>query len=408
MAQQKQETLLFKVSILSIAVMQATAQAVGGILNTMAAALPNVDASAISSLSTVPNLGCLAGLFLSPFICKAIGEKKTTIIGILGSIVAGCAPMVLSDFSMIYISRLLLGFFFGLYTPLIVVLLSRFYQGDELAKMVGYENAIGSVGSSICSLVAGFLVVMGWRAGFAVYLLSVIPLVLFTLFVNLDDDTSATDETAASEDQPKAANQTKSSIPVAVYGLAAFLFCFFIFQLPMAYNLGNRVFESGVAGTSQESASTIASTIYSFFTLIGIPISILFGSIRQRLGAWTLPVALAFNAVGFGLLAFGTSVPVLFIGGLCSGVAFATVVPYAYTRVAEVSPADVVGTATTIAMICLNVGVFCSPFVLPKVASMIGDGSPHLIMMVSMCGFAAFSVVMALVAMFSKSDQQAA
>ena len=69
MTARKQDSLIFKISILSIAIMQATAQSVGGILNTMAAALPNVDANAISSLSTVPNLGCLAGVVLSPFAC---------------------------------------------------------------------------------------------------------------------------------------------------------------------------------------------------------------------------------------------------------------------------------------------------------------------------------------------------
>ena len=401
----KQDSAIFKASILSIAVMQATAQSVGGILNTMAEALPGVDANAVSSLSTVPNLGSLAGIFLSPIACKIFGERKVTIFAILGSILAGCAPMVLTDFTAIYISRLLLGFFFGLYTPLIVVLLSRFYEGDELANMVGYENAIGSVGSAICSLVSGYLVSMGWQAGFSIYLLSVIPLVLFTLFVKLDDKpTQAAQEDASAATQPT----EKGKIPMAVIGLAAFLFCFFIFQLPMAYALGNRVFESGVAGTTQAEASTMASTIYSFFTLVGIPVSILFGNIRKRLGAWTLPFALACNVIGFGLLAFGNSVPMLFAGGIMSGVAFATVVPYTYTRIAEVSPANVVSTSTTIAMLCLNIGVFCSPLVLPRVAAAIGDGSAHTIMTISCCGFAVFAVVMAIVTMLTSKKQQAA
>ena len=403
MATRTQDSAIFKASILSIAVMQATAQSVGGILNTMAEALPGIDANAVSSLSTVPNLGSLAGIFLSPIACKIFGERKVTIFAILGSIIAGCAPMVLTDFTAIYVSRLLLGFFFGLYTPLIVVLLSRFYEGDQLANMVGYENAIGSVGSAICSLVSGYLVSMGWQAGFSIYLLSVIPLVLFTLFVKLDDEPAR----AQQDDQAADAPKEKGSIPPAVIGLAAFLFCFFIFQLPMAYALGNRVFESGVAGGGQAEASTMASTIYSFFTLIGIPVSIFFGTIRQKLGNWTLPFALACNVLGFGLLAFGNSVPMLFAGGIMSGVAFATVVPYTYTRIAEVSPANVVSTSTTIAMLCLNIGVFCSPLVLPRVAAAIGDGSAHTIMTISCCGFAAFAVVMALVTVLGSKKQQA-
>lgn len=404
MATRTQDSAIFKASILSIAVMQATAQSVGGILNTMAEALPGIDANAVSSLSTVPNLGSLAGIFLSPIACKIFGERKVTIFAILGSILAGCAPMVLTDFTAIYISRLLLGFFLGLYTPLIVVLLSRFYEGDQLANMVGYENAIGSLGAAACSLVSGLLVSMGWQAGFSIYLLSVIPLVLFTLFVKLDDEPSqAAQQNAASDTQLT----EKGKIPAAVIGLAAFLFCFFIFQLPMAYALGNRVFESGVAGTTQAEASTMASTIYSVFTLVGIPVSILFGTIRQKLGSWTLPFALACNVIGFGLLAFGSNAFMLFAGGIMSGIAFATVVPYTYTRIAEVSPANVVSTSTTIAMLCLNIGVFCSPMVLPRIAAAIGDGSAHTIMTISCCGFAVFAVVMALVTILGSKKQQA-
>ena len=395
MSQRKQDGMLFKVSILSIAVMQATAQAVGGILNTMAASMSDVSAQAIQSLSTMPNAGCLAGLLLSPLACKVLGEKRTTVIGIVLSIIAGCTPMVLSDFTPILVSRIVLGFAFGLYTPLIVVLLSRFYKGDQLAGMIGIENAVGSVGSAICSLVSGLLVVLGWQAGFSIYLLSVVPLVLFTLFVNLDDEKGfSEDQAQAAEVAPKA----KAHVPAAVWGIGFGLFAFFVFQLPMAYALGTRIFESGVAGTSQESASTIASTIYSFFTIIGIPISIFFGAIRKRLGTFTVPVALAFNALGFGLLSFGTSVPVLFAGGICSGVAFAIVVPYAYTLVAEVSPAESMSTSTTIAMVCLNVGVFCSPFILPTVSGAIGDGSAHVVMLISTCAFAVFAIFAAFVA----------
>ncbi|AWE42090.1 hypothetical protein DDD63_04210 [Actinobaculum sp. 313] len=444
MAQQKQDRLIFKVSILSIAVMQATAQSISGILNTMAEAMPHVDATSISSLSTVPNLGCLVGLFLSPILCKVFGERRVTIVGLLGSILAGCAPMVLGTFVPIYVSRLLLGFFFGMYTPLIVVLLSRFYRGDQLARMIGYENAIGSIGSSLCALVAGFLVVMGWQAGFAIYLLSAVPLVLFTLFVRLDDrqaddsneqganavgdsqaDTADRSYPAAETGDEQATGQadgvvaarnsdateqpsTDSSaaagrprVPAAVWGLGAFLFCFFIFQLPMAYALGNRVFESGVAGDSQTTASTIASTIYSCFTIIGIPVSIFFGAIRKRIGAWTLPFALACNIIGFAALAYGSNTTLLFAGGLFSGVAFALVVPYAYTRVAEVSPPEVVSTSTTVAMLSLNLGVFCSPLVLPRIAAAVGDGSAHLVMLISTVAFLIFTVIMSIVAVTS-------
>ncbi|MFZ2756639.1 MAG: MFS transporter, partial [Atopobiaceae bacterium] len=395
MPERKQDKLLFKVSILSIAVMQATAQAVGGILNTMAASMPDVSAQAIQSLSTMPNAGCLAGLLLSPLACKALGEKRTTVIGIVLSIVAGCAPMVLADFTPILVSRIVLGFAFGLYTPLIVVLLSRFYKGDQLAGMIGIENAVGSVGSAICSLVSGLLVVLGWQAGFSIYLLSAVPLVLFTLFVNLDGESGQDPEAS---DAAASAPKAKAHVPAAGWGIGIGRFAFFVFQLPMAYALGTRVFESGVAGTTQEGASTMASTIYSFFTIIGIPVSLLFGAIRKRLGVFTVPVALAFNAVGFGLLAFGASVPALFAGGICSGVAFAVVVPYAYTLVAEVSPAEAMSTSTTIAMVCLNVGVFCSPFVLPTISSAVGDGSAHFVMLISTCAFAAFAVAVSLVA----------
>ena len=77
-----------------------------------------------------------------------IGSKKTVLLGVITYFVFGTMPLYLNNYNLILGSRVLLGVGSGLFSALAISLLSRFFQGPTLFKMLGYQNATASVSST--------------------------------------------------------------------------------------------------------------------------------------------------------------------------------------------------------------------------------------------------------------------
>lgn len=99
-----QDHLIFKISLLSISIFLMMAPAIAPALPLMYNAFPGVE-----MLSTIPNIGIVIGLFVSPFLIKFIGEKATIIAGLLITLIAGTFPMYMTAYSPILVSRFLIG-----------------------------------------------------------------------------------------------------------------------------------------------------------------------------------------------------------------------------------------------------------------------------------------------------------
>lgn len=177
-----QDHLIFKISLLSISIFLMMAPAIAPALPLMYNAFPGVE-----MLSTIPNIGIVIGLFVSPFLIKFIGEKATIIVGLLITLIAGTFPMYMTAYSPILVSRFLIGAGIGLFNSLAVSLIPQFYGNDEdkLATMVGFQNVMGSLGAAIASFLISWLLTISWHAAFAIYFLVIPVLILFTIFVPL-------------------------------------------------------------------------------------------------------------------------------------------------------------------------------------------------------------------------------
>jgi MFS family permease len=148
-----QDSWMFKISLLSISIFLMMAPAIAPALPLMYNAFPGVNKAGVETLSTVPNIGIVIGLLISPFLIKLMGQKATILTGLIVTLLAGTFPMYSSVYTLILISRALLGFGIGLFNSLAVSLIPQFYSKDEdeLATMVGYQNVMGAVGAAIAA-----------------------------------------------------------------------------------------------------------------------------------------------------------------------------------------------------------------------------------------------------------------
>ncbi len=146
-----QDHVIFKISLLSISIFLMMAPAIAPALPLMYHAFPGIDKAGVEMLSTIPNIGIVIGLLISPFLIKLMGEKPTTITGLVITLLAGTFPMYATAYTPILISRFLIGAGIGLFNSLAVSLIPQFYSSNEekLATMVGYQNVMGSLGAAL-------------------------------------------------------------------------------------------------------------------------------------------------------------------------------------------------------------------------------------------------------------------
>lgn len=357
MKERKQDHLIFKISLLSISIFLMMAPAIAPALPLMYNAFPGVDKAGVEMLSTVPNIGIVIGLFVSPFLIKLMGEKTTILTGLIITLVAGTFPMYATAYTPILISRFLIGAGIGLFNSLAVSLIPQFYSDDEekLATMVGYQNVMGSLGAAIASFLISWLLTISWHAAFAIYFLVIPVLILFTLFVPLPREK----KTEVDQAKPK----QKQTINGKVVLIAILMFFIFMFYMPMSFKIPALVVQEKLGTVSAFSALTGA------LNLVGIPVGASFGFFFKKLHDKIFPIGFTLVAIGFFMISTAVNFAMLAVGCLILGIGFGLGVPYMYNWLDWSAPANSVNLATTIVLVLVNVGCAISPMIINAITS---------------------------------------
>ncbi|ASG78772.1 MFS transporter [Lactiplantibacillus pentosus] len=379
----KQDRFIFKASLLSISLFLMMAPQIASALPLMYHAFKGVQAAGVQTLSTIPNFGIVAGLLISPFMVRWFHEKATIIIGLLVTLIAGTFPMYASAYVPILISRFLIGLGIGLFNSLAVSLIPQFYKRDEdeLARMIGYQNVMGSVGAAIASFLVSYLVTISWHAAFAIYLLVIPVLILFALFVPLPH-TAAPRQTNQTE--TKATGSHQINRPVVVISILMFLV--FTFYMPFSYELPSLIVNEGLGNAST------AALIAGLSTLVSIPIGASFGFFFKRLHDRIFPLGFVLVAAGFLLIAVATNIIFLFIAVVILGFGFGLGVPYLYNWLDWAAPEQSLNLATTIVLVLVNIGCFVSPTIMDALAGAVGHGTPRGMMVLSGVAFICIAI----------------
>lgn len=359
---------LYKTSLLSFSLLAQTIPLAAVANPSLMSSFPDQSATQIQMLGTVPNFAAIICTFLSSFIARKVGAKKTVILGIVLFLIGGVVPAMCNSYFEILILRLIMGCGAGLFSPFTVSLIYRLYKGDDLNNMLGYQNSVQNIGSAAFAFVLGALVANGWRMVYWAYIFAIVPLFLFGSFVKLPKD-----------DQEQAGNvaHTRTTTNIKVLGFMLLTILTFIMFSVITVNLAGYVVSKHITTTS------VASILIACISIASMVSSALFGKIVRVLRSFVLAVTFFGIAIGFILLFTAKTVAVLTAGVIVAGFFFGWYFPQVFMRLEQVAP----NFSTSLVLIGVNVGVFLAPAVMNGIAGMLGQVSAEMVFRVSACGF---------------------
>lgn len=345
------KSILFKASLLSISMVIAGGPAASFLIPLIQASFTNQSTSAIELIATIPNFGILLFVLLSNFVLKVIGRRNTVLLGLSIALVSGLIPVIADNYYLILLSRFFFGVGIGMYNALAVSLITQLYDGNEQASLMGFQSALSFIGSTTMTLIVGHLTKFGWHTSFLAYALTLLPLVLFALFVKIPESEFETNEPLEKE------KKAKETVNMATIGMMILAFTIFALFFVIMLKSATFLVETGI-GKPEDAAKTL-STI----TMVGIGVGLLYGKIYKVLKQWVLPIGLTGMGLGFMIILFSNSVAMVMVGTIVSGLFYSMAAPFLFMLVGKLAPKNSINLATALYLVGVNLGVFLSPII---------------------------------------------
>ncbi|WP_288394869.1 MFS transporter [uncultured Vagococcus sp.] len=350
---------LFKASLLSISLVLVAGPVISSLIPLMQASFPDQSISSIELIATIPNFGILIFVLLSNIFVKFLGKKNTVLLGLLIALIAGVIPVFIENYTVILVSRFMFGAGIGLFNALAVSLITELYSGDEQASLMGLQGAMGSIGSTVMTLLVGYFTKFGWQNSFLVYAITVLPLILFTLFVTLPSKNLEADST----NQGK---KTKESINAATIGLMVFALLVYSLFFVVMLKTATLLVETGIG--KPETAASILGSI----TIVGIVVGVFYGTIFKFIKQLVLPLGLLGMGLGFLIIMASNSVVMITVGAIIAGISFSLAAPFMFMLVGQLAPKNSANLATGVLLVGINLGVFLSPTINSSLSKLFG------------------------------------
>ena len=348
--------MIKKIAILSISIMVMSGLALNGVISGIRDSLGLTQAQS-EYLVTMQSISVLIFILLSNIVVGKIGVKKTVTLGLVIASAAGMAPIFLSQYEHILLSRIIFGAGIGLFNTLAVSYINILYTGHERATMLGYRSAIEALGQSVLTIVAGLLFSFGWNFTFWVYSVGFVLALFFYLKVP---------ELQISNNQ-KDENPRKEKMNPFVYVLA--LFSVMIVISGAAIGIRFAAMATQIMGTGYD-----ASPILATKPLIVIVAGFFFGMLNKWLGKKVFYIGLLCFIVSLFLIgASDGNFTILVIGFLLSALPPAWVFPFIMNKVSQITSGKNQTLAMSIILAGANIGAFVMPFVVQLIERMTGS-----------------------------------
>lgn len=345
--------IMLIIALLSLNVVEQAASVVNATIPGMAKSFPQESLVNIELVTTVVSIFVTIFVLISGAVVRYIGQRKTAILGLIIATISSLIPAASTNFTVIFISRAVLGIGIGLANPLAISLIGSFFTGDTRAKLLGWRSAIAGVGTSIMTYLAGQLLVFNWHAAYWVYLLFVPTLLLFIFFV---PEPNSTEEENSVSTQDNEVKTTTHDGLILITLLTLLIFVFLSGGMILAIKLPTYFIDFHIGSATQ------ASNAWSMYNIANVIGGILFGYAYRYLKKYILPLGLLFYGLGIFLTSFTRNLSLIYFLCFATGIFGALVIPYIFNKISESFSTSKAPFYTSIALVGSNLGSFLAPY----------------------------------------------
>jgi MFS family permease len=316
---------------------------------------------------TVPSIGVIIGGPLSGWGIARTGTKNFMLAALAIFGVAGSAGLYLESATFLMVSRFILGLATAGIVTSMITMISEHFTAEARGRIFGFQSASGAAAGVLTIFIAGQLgQAYGWRAPFALYLLSLAVLVLGVFYLP--------------KTTPVVRPAERSKLPVDWKQLIA-LWPLYLMILPMfvAVYMPNiqvsfLLRDDGITGPS----------IQSYVILTGaftVAVSALcFGPVSRRFsGAQILLACFIFQGLGITVMGLSHTSPLIALGcgilGIGTGIANPLISDLLVARTTPEMRSSAIGLSYT----ARYSGDFINPLIMRPIAIAIGLHSAFIV-----------------------------
>ena len=309
-------------------------------------------ASQVELLVSLPAFAVVAMLFLNSLIERWMSERQMIVVGLLLFSTSGLLPLIVQDYPLIFLSRLIFGLGTGMINAKAISIISERYSGNDKTRMLGYRGSAEVVGSAILTFIVGQLLPLGWPAIFTVYGGGYLILLLYILFVPYPKEKKQ----ASLKEKKKGSARLRSpqwrfSLMLAV--IAGIIICF---NSIISLRVPDIIVDARM-GTA-----TTAGTVLSLMQLTGIVAGVGFASLTHVFKKNLLMIMCFGFGLALTLIGLSGQLWSLVLGTLLAGFTYSTGVTSIFYHLSEKIPTNLLNLATSLVLIGCNLGSALSSF----------------------------------------------
>ncbi len=334
---------LYAISSITVLAGAAIAPAMGQI----SAYFPDVNPLFIKMIITLPSIMVIPCTMLSDRLCRRFGKKPVLIAGLILYAVGGCCGGLVNSIWLVLLLRAVLGIGMGTITPVCHSLPADFFQGERKLSVIGRMSAFVTIGAAACSIGAGWLAIISWRASFGIYAVSLFVLLMVVFFL------------PGTKPEPRLLKAEKPrELPLRVYLLGCtmciYMAAFYAFPLGVAMHLEN----TGLGD------SRTAGYLLALLSVIAFCIGLYFPQVMAKMGKHLLLVLLLAMGAGYIIVGFSQSGFSLLSGCVLVGIGLGGLTPLHFVEVNRAVAKEDTVRAMAVLIAGTFAGQFASPFLL--------------------------------------------
>jgi MFS family permease len=306
--------------------------------------------------------GLIAGLFV-----RTSNLRSTMFVALGVSTVAGLMPLVIHNYTLLLVTRFILGFSAVVADVAMTSVLAAYFTGGLRSKLIGFRQSISHVSTVITMLASGWLAQhYGWRAS---SLLFVIPGILLLLaFIAFD--------------RPISMEQRKEEgAQLSLVQLLPLLLLSLIMALGHAmphYQMPFLLKENGITDAE------LVSYVPALSAGVSILSALVFGFVYSRFGFATLVAAATLMGIGFIGSGLATSYEMILFFIVIEGVGAGWTMPFFLTRILDRVTTAQRNHAVGLTLASLFIGQFMNPFVTKPIRDAVGLHATFVVMGVAL------------------------